>query len=68
MTLKTPGGRPASTNSCARRSVVSGVYSEGLTTVVQPEASVGARLFIMIISGWLNGVELPTTPIGVRTV
>ena len=68
MTLKTPGGRPASTNICASRSVVSGVYSDGLTTVVQPDASVGARLLIMIIKGWLNGVELPTTPIGVRKV
>jgi hypothetical protein len=31
--------------------VVSGVYSDGLTTVVQPEANTGARLLHMIIRG-----------------
>ena len=46
----------------------SGVYSEGFTTVVQPVASTGARLLQRIMSGWLKGVELPTTPIGVRSV
>ena len=67
-TLNTPAGSPASTKICASLKVVSGVYSEHLTTVVHPEANTGARLFAMIISGWLNGVQLPTTPIGERWV
>ena len=67
-TLNTPSGRPASWKMWARSNVVSGVYSDGFTTVVQPEARTGARLLQRIISGWLKGVELPTTPIGVRSV
>ena len=67
-TLKTPGGSPASLKMRASSSVVSGVYSEGFTTVVQPEANTGPRLLQRIIIGWLKGVELPTTPIGVRWV
>ncbi len=42
------------------------MYSDGLTTVVQPEARTAARDLHMIINGWLNGVQLATTPIGVR--
>jgi len=38
-TLNTPGGRPASVKICASFSVVSGVYSEGFTTVTHPLAS-----------------------------
>ena len=67
-TLKTPGGRPASVKICASFSVVSGVYSDGLTTVTQPVASTAASDLHMIISGWLNGVQLATIPIGVRRV
>jgi hypothetical protein len=50
-TLKTPGGKPAAEKISARRRVVSGVYAEGLTTVVQPDAKVGARLRDAIRSG-----------------
>ena len=67
-TLNTPSGRPASEKICASRNVVSGVYSEGFTTVVHPEASTAARLLHRIISGWLKGVQLATTPMGVRRV
>ena len=68
-TLNTPGGRPASVKMCASRSVVSGVYSDGFTTVVQPEASTGARLLHedhqrMVERAW----SCPTTPMGVRSV
>lgn len=66
--LNTPGGRPASVKICASFRVVSGVYSEGLTTVVQPVASTTASDLHRIISGWLNGVQFATTPIGVRRV
>ncbi len=67
-TLKTPSGSPASLKMAASFRVVSGVYSEGLTTVVQPDASTGASDLHMIIRGWLNGVQLATTPMGVRSV
>ena len=50
-TLNTPGGSPASLKICASFSVVSGVYSEGFTTVTQPVASTAASDLHMIISG-----------------
>ena len=67
-TLNTPGGSPASVKICASLSVVSGVYYDGLTTVTNPVASTAASDLHMIIKGWLNGVQLATTPIGVRSV
>src|SRR6201986_3945535 len=65
-TWNTPGGSPASVKICASFSVVSGVYSDGLTTVTHPLASTAASDLHRIISGWLDGVQLATTPIGVR--
>jgi len=59
---------PASVKICASFSVVSGVYSDGFTTVTHPLASTAASDLHMIIKGWLNGVQLATTPIGVRRV
>ena len=41
-TLSTPGGRPASSASSARRRAESGDCSAGLSTAVQPAASAGA--------------------------
>src|ERR1700761_6873081 len=67
-TLNTPGGNPASVNILASFKVVSGVYSDGLTTVTQPDASTAASDLHRIIKGWLNGVQLATMPIGVRSV
>ena len=49
-TLKTPGGS-ASSESSARRSVDSGVSSEGFRTIVLPAASAGAIFQIAIASG-----------------
>ena len=66
-TLMTPSGMPASAAIPASSSVVSGVSSEGFTTTVLPVASAGAKLFARIISGWLNGVSRPQTPIGWRS-
>ena len=48
-TLNTPGGKPASVKICASFSVVSGVYSDGLTTVTQPDANTAASDLHMII-------------------
>jgi len=43
-TLTTPAGTPASVSSWQNSSALSGVSSAGLTTTVQPAASVGAIL------------------------
>ena len=66
--MNTPFGRPASVKISASLSVVSGVYSEGFTTVVQPEARTAASDLHRIIRGWLKGVQLATTPMGFRSV
>ncbi len=49
--LNTPGGSPASVKIFASRSVVSGVYSDGFTTVTQPDASTAASDLHRIIRG-----------------
>ncbi len=49
-TLNTPSGK-ISAQMRARRSVVSGVSSEGLSTTVLPAASAGAIFHAAIISG-----------------
>ena len=43
---------------------VNGVSSDGFTTTEFPVASAGARLFEVIISGWLNELRMPITPMG----
>ena len=63
-TLKTPGGTPASAQRRASSSVVAGVWSEGLTTIVQPAASAGASLNTSSSSGEFQGTIAPTTPTG----
>ena len=50
MTFSTPAGR-MSAASCANRSVVSGVCSDGFSTWTLPAASAGASFQIAIISG-----------------
>ena len=62
--MKTPGGIPASSTSSAKRSVDTGVCSDGLTTNVQPAASAGASLNIISRHGEFHGVTAATTPIG----
>ena len=63
-TLKTPLGRPASCSSSAIRSVVSGVVSAGLATIVLPATSAGASLFASSVVGKFHGTIAPTTPSG----
>ena len=65
-TFSTPSGRPASWQICARRIVVPGVSSAGLTTAVQPTARANGSFWLMISSGKFQGVIIPTTPTGSR--
>ena len=67
-TLRTPGGRPASTASSARASAVSGVTSAGLTTTELPIARAGATFQPRIAIGKFQGVIAAQTPIGSRKV
>jgi len=62
--LSTPAGMPACRASSAIASAVSGVSSEGLTTMVQPAASAAAALRVIIASGKFQGVMAAQTPIG----
>ena len=60
----TPSGTPASAARSASASAVSGVCSAGLTTIVQPAASAGAALRVIIAAGKFQGVIPAVTPIG----
>ena len=62
-TLTTPFGK-ISAISWARRSVVSGVCSEGLMTTQFPMASAGAIFQAIISRGKFQGMTWPTTPSG----
>ena len=68
MTLTTPSGMPASVTSRASSSAVTGVWSLGLTTIVQPAASAGASFQLNSISGEFQGTIAATTPTGSRRV
>ena len=59
-----PFGRPASTMSSTQRVVASGVVLAGFRTTVHPDASAGATLFDMSVSGKFQGVIAATTPTG----
>jgi hypothetical protein len=50
-TLNAPAGRPASANTSASLSAVTGVSSEGLNTIVFPQESAGADFQQAIWSG-----------------
>ena len=63
-TLKTPLGKPARSASSARASAENGVCDAGLSTIVQPAASAGPALRVIIASGKFHGVITATTPIG----
>ncbi len=63
-TLRTPAGRPARCVSSARASAHSGVCPGGFTTTVQPAASAGATLRVIIATGKFHGVIAAQTPIG----
>jgi hypothetical protein len=63
-TLKTPGGKPASSTSAANSSVEAGACSAGLQTNVQPAASAGASFQLIRRTGEFHGVIAATTPTG----
>ena len=66
MTLKTPGGMPARSASSARARAESGVSRGGLDTIVQPAASAGPALRVIMALGKFHGVMAATTPTGWR--
>lgn len=57
-------GMPASCANSTKRIVVMGVCVAGLHTIVQPAASAGAILRVIIAAGKFHGVMAPTTPTG----
>ena len=62
--LNTPFGTPAFSASATSASAVSGVSLAGLRTTVQPAASAGETLRVIIEHGKFHGVMAPQTPIG----
>ena len=66
-TLNTPLGMPAISASAASASAVSGVSEAGLTTIVQPTASAGPALRVIMAAGKFQGVIAATTPTGCLT-
>ncbi len=63
------GGRPQSSiSSSARAMPLNGVWLAGFSTTGQPAAMAGASLWATRLSGKLNGLIAPTTPIGTRSV
>ena len=67
-TLITPGGKP----TCSARRTVSMTLalacSEGFTITVLPAASAGASVYIVSSTGEFQGMMIPTTPSGSRSV
>ena len=63
----TPGGKPTSAISSARRRELSGVSSEALSTVVLPAARAGPSFQLVNISGKFHGTIEPATPTGSRS-
>ena len=63
-TLMTPAGMPARSARTASASAEKGVKSDGLITTVQPAASAGATLRVIIAFGKFQGVMMPETPTG----
>ena len=64
MMLSTPAGMPARWASSATARADSGVASAGLITTLQPAASAGATLRVIIAIGKFQGVMAAHTPIG----
>src|SRR4029450_8618090 len=63
-TLNTPAGMPARSASSARASAEYGVKLAGFATTVQPAASAGAHLRVIIAFGKFQGVIAAHTPTG----
>jgi hypothetical protein len=67
ITLSTPSGRPASSNSFASsRPPLIGVSPAGFNTTVLPAASAGATERFDSCSGKFQGLITATTPAGTR--
>ena len=62
------GGSPSSSSSSPSRIALSGVRSDGLSTIGAPAAIAGASLCATWFNGWLNGVIAATRPTGTRRV
>src|SRR5262245_37798927 len=63
-TLKTPFGTPARSPSSASASAENGVAEAGFDTIVQPTASAGPALRVIIAAGKFHGVIAAQTPTG----
>ena len=61
-TLSTPGGRPASRASSAKRSMPKGASSGGLATTALPAASAGPHFWPIPIIEPFHGGMAATTP------
>src|SRR5437773_2362919 len=61
---KTPCGTPARSASSQRASAENGVALAGFSTIVQPAASAGPHLRVIIAAGKFHGVIAQQTPIG----
>ena len=66
-TLNTPAGTPARTASSASANAENGVCVAGFNTMVQPAASAGPALRVIIADGKFHGVMAATTPTGWRS-
>ncbi len=66
-TLKTPGGRPASSSAFAKFTTESGVSVAGLMTTVLPQTSAAVVFHAGIAIGKFQGVMNAQTPMGERT-
>ena len=64
ITLNTPAGTPARSASSAIARAENGVALAGLTTMVQPAASAGPTLRVIIAFGKFQGVIAAQTPTG----
>ena len=67
-TLKTPGGKPASTINSATRAAARGAFSLDLSTTVLPAIRAGAVLLAKKSRGTFQGMMAATTPKGWRSV
>ncbi|MNY55593.1 hypothetical protein D3C86_1915820 [compost metagenome] len=63
-TFNTPGGNPARCASSAKARADNGVCSAGFTMTVQPAASAGATLRVIMATGKFHGVMAAQTPTG----
>src|SRR5271170_6186056 len=61
---KTPAGTPARSASSHSASAENGVAVAGFSTIVQPAASAGPHLRVIIAAGKFHGVIAAQTPIG----